>query len=93
MKERIFHLTAVSLRVQSKKNDTTPRVTTMDRLIAMKEPYNIRTKIMKKFKRILYRGTLAKCYENEKLYLINYEDRDSETSNYQQMRRYRCIDH
>ena len=66
----------VATRVQQKDN-VSPRVAERLTMI-QKEPHEIETEIMKKLKNKLYRGTVTKYYEEEKQYLVNYEDGDNE---------------
>ena len=69
-------------RVQQKSNGS-PRVA--ERLtIIKKEPHEIGTKIMKKFKNKLYRGIITDYYRKGKQYLVNYKDGDKEIMSHRQ---------
>ena len=46
--------------------------------------------IMKRFKNEMHRRAVTEYYKDNKLYLVNYEDRDKETMSLNQINRYRC---
>lgn len=48
---------------------------------------------MKKFKNKLYRVTITGYYKEDKLYLVNYGDRDNKTMSYRQINKYKYVDY
>ena len=52
----------------------------------------IGAEIMKQFNNKLYRGTVTEYCDDEKLYLVSYENNDEERINQKQINRYRCPD-
>ena len=67
---------------------TSPRVETIDRLIAIQKPHEIGTERMERFKKKVYREMVTKYIKGGKIYVIEYEDGDDETMNYRQVNRY-----